>query len=125
MHLDPSTLCARTSTGDAELLKPTRGLTLGQRRTLAQLDAPRVMDEWVGSLDLDPIKLERDLFRLARRGLVALHTPSGQPTPVPVVGAAVLTARDMPLPPGATMLLSGVVMVCVVALGLVWTMFHH
>ncbi len=76
MPLDPSTVLARTAVGEGELLKPTHGLALGQRRLLTQLSDPRAFDELVEEHALDAAKTERDLIRLAHLGLVALHSPA-------------------------------------------------
>jgi hypothetical protein len=45
MALDPSTLCARTADGEAELATASQGLSLGQRRVLALLQDPVAVDE--------------------------------------------------------------------------------
>ena len=107
MPFDPATLVARTNAGDAELITPTHGLTLGQRRLLSHLENPRAFDELVAEHVLDLAKTERDLLKLAERGLVNLHMPSpqapaGQGTLLSSAAAAALIGdeprRRMPWP---------------------------
>lgn len=76
MPLDPSTLCARTAAGDAELAAPRHGLAIAQRRLLSLLDHPAPFDELLNRPGLMPQRLEKDLGRLAEHGLVQLHAPS-------------------------------------------------
>lgn len=76
MPLDPSTLCARTAAGDAELAAPRHGLAIAQRRLLSLLDRPTPLDELAGRPGMLAERLEKDLARLAEHKLVALHGPS-------------------------------------------------
>lgn len=95
MPLDPSTLCARTAAGDAELAAPRHGLAIAQRRLLSLLDRPMPLDELAGRPGVLPDRLEKDLGRLSEHGLVALHGPAepsiGRVKPAP--------ARPVPPPP--------------------------
>ena len=101
MPFDPETLVARTNAGDAELITPTHGLALGQRRLLSQLESPRGFDELVAEHALDAAKTERDLTKLAQRGLVMLQMPSprmtGDGTP-PATAMAGSWRRRLPWP---------------------------
>jgi TonB family protein len=83
MAFDPSTLCARTAAGEAELATPSQGLALGQRRVLALLDSPVAVDELAARHRLEPDKLARDLTRLADLKLVVLQGPSIAAAPPP------------------------------------------
>ncbi len=76
MVLDPSTLCARTTSGEAELATASQGLSLGQRRVLALLHDPVAVDELAQRHRLEPEKLARDLTRLAELRLIVLQRPS-------------------------------------------------
>jgi len=86
MAFDSSTLCARTSAGEAELATPRQGLSLGQRRVLTLLQSPVAVDELAQQHRLEPEKLARDLTRLAELRLVLLQGPSipSAPPPAPV-----------------------------------------
>lgn len=92
MPFDPSTLCARTAAGDAELAAPRHGLAIAQRRLLSLLDHPVPLDELAGRPGVHPERLEKDLARLAEAGLVELHgthpdtasRPAARPAPPPV-----------------------------------------
>ena len=75
MPFDPSTLCARTTAGEAELATASQGLTLGQRRVLTLLENPAAVDELAEKFHLEPEKLARDLTRLAELRLVRLQGP--------------------------------------------------
>jgi protein TonB len=77
MPLDPSTLCARTAAGDAELAAPRHGLAIAQRRLLTLLDQPLALDDLAARPGLQPDRLERDLGRLVDNGLVEIHRPAG------------------------------------------------
>lgn len=98
MPFDPSTLCARTAAGDAELAAPRHGLAIAQRRLLSLLDRPAPLDELAGRPGVMPDRLERDLARLAEHGLVELHAPAApasprvrpaaRPQPVPLAAPA-------------------------------------
>jgi protein TonB len=94
MAFDPSTLCARTTAGEAELATPRQGLALGQRRVLTLMDSPVAVDELAEKHRLDPDKLARDLTRLADLKLVVLQGPSTATAPPPQSGAPRVTARD-------------------------------
>ncbi|HVJ76168.1 MAG TPA: TonB family protein [Casimicrobiaceae bacterium] len=82
MPLDPSTLCARTTAGDAELAAPRHGLAIAQRRLLTLLDQPLPLDELAARPGLQPDRLERDLSRLAEHGLIEVHRPAGTTGPM-------------------------------------------
>jgi len=94
MAFDPSTLCARTSAGDAELAIPRLGLSLGQRRILSLLQDPTAIDELAQKHRLDPDKLARDLSRLAELRVVVLHGPGIASDPVSV--AAQVSTKAAP-----------------------------
>jgi TonB family protein len=122
MPFDSSTLCARTSAGEAELSTPSQGLSLGQRRVLTLIQNPIAVDELAQQHRLEPEKLARDLTRLADLRLVVLQgtaLPSA-PAPVPdrpipqvetaamapiVIGRGTRRAFTMPLAAGAAALL--------------------
>ena len=72
MGFDAATLLSRTTAGDAELAKPTHGLSLGQRKLLAFLDQPQALEELADEHALERAKLERDLAKLASLDLVAV-----------------------------------------------------
>jgi hypothetical protein len=72
MHFDPTTVCVRTFAGAAEARQPALGLSIGERRVLVLLDRPRGLAHFAALNRLDPLRLERDLTRLAGLGLVAL-----------------------------------------------------
>ena len=82
MPLDPATLIARTTAGDAELSAPRHGLAIAQRRLLQLLDQPLALDELVLRPGLQPDRLERDLARLAENGLIGIHRPAGSTGPM-------------------------------------------
>ena len=84
MAFDSSTLCARTSAGDAELATASLGLSLGQRRVLTLLQNPVAVDELAQKNRLEPEKLARDLTRLAELHLIVLQGPTMVPEPEPV-----------------------------------------
>ena len=89
MPLYSSTLCARTSAGEAELSTPSQGLSLGQRRVLTLIQNPIAVDELAQQHRLEPEKLARDLTRLADLRLVVLQGTSLPSTPAPApVGPA-------------------------------------
>ena len=81
MLFDPSTLCARTSAGEAELATPSQGLSLGQRRVLNLLQNPVAVEELARKHRLEPEKLARDLTRLAELRLVRLQGDRRSPQP--------------------------------------------
>jgi len=87
MAFDSSTLCARTSAGDAELATPNLGLALGQRRVLGLLRRPVAVDELAQEHRLEPEKLARDLTRLAELQLIELHGPTIAPMPLTATSA--------------------------------------
>lgn len=72
MHFDPTTVCVRTFGGEAEVRRPTQGLSIAQRRVLVLLDRPRGLAHFAALHHIDPVRLERDLTHLAGLGLVAL-----------------------------------------------------
>jgi len=101
MPFDPATLVARTNAGDAELITPTHGLALGQRRLLSQLESPQGFDELLAEHALDAEKTERDLTKLAQRGLVMLQMPTPRMTGVVTPSAAAIAGnwrRRLPWP---------------------------
>lgn len=93
MPLDPSTLCARTAAGDAELAAPRHGLAIAQRRLLSLLERPAPLEELMTRPGVLPDRLEKDLGRLSEHGLVALHGPSK-----PVKAPSKVAPATMPLP---------------------------
>lgn len=82
MPLDPATLIARTTAGDAELSAPRHGLAIAQRRLLSLLDQPLPLDELAARPGLQPERLERDLARLAELALIEVHRPAGATGPM-------------------------------------------
>ena len=122
MAFDSSTLCARTSAGEAELATPSQGLSLGQRRVLTLVENPVAVDELAQRHRLEPEKLARDLTRLADLRLIVLQGPSivsaPPPAPVPlrptskeaasmapvVIGRSARRASTLPLAAGAAAL---------------------
>jgi len=99
MPFDPSNVCARTAAGDAELARPSKGLALAQRKLLAALDAPLILDELATRYGVENARLIRDLEHLTALGLVVVHgsgrSTSGSAarrTPTPVPAAAGLPA---------------------------------
>jgi protein TonB len=84
MAFDSSTLCARTTSGEAELATPRQGLSLGQRRVLTLLQNPAAVDEVAQKHGLEPDKLARDLTRLAELRLIVLQGPTISPVPANV-----------------------------------------
>lgn len=102
MPLDPSTLCARTTAGDAELAAPRHGLAIAQRRLLTLLDQPLALDELAARPGLQPERLERDLARLAEHGLIEVHRPAGATGPMFPVRRKSPAAVVIPPPPTPT-----------------------
>jgi len=94
MSFDSSTLCARTTAGEAELATPSQGLSLGQRRVLTLLQNPIAVDELAQQHRLEPEKLARDLTRLADLRLVVLQGPSIPSTPPPAPVRLRATAKE-------------------------------
>jgi len=72
MAFDPATLLSRTTAGDSELSTPTSGLSLGQRKLLTYLDQPHALEELAAEHALEPVKLDRDLVKLASLNLIAI-----------------------------------------------------
>jgi hypothetical protein len=72
MHFEPTLVCVRTFAGEAEALRPTHGLSIGQRRVLVLLDRPRGLAHFAALHHLPPARLERDLTLLAGLGLIAM-----------------------------------------------------
>ena len=96
MALDPSTLCARTADGEAELATASQGLSLGQRRVLALLQDPVAVDELAQRHHLEPEKLARDLTRLAELRLIVLQGPAViDPPPAPTAPRPAQVAVSM------------------------------
>jgi periplasmic protein TonB len=87
MAFDSSTLCARTTAGEAELATPRQGLSLGQRRVLTLLQSPAAVDEVAQKHGLEPDKLARDLTRLAELHLIVLQGPTISPVPTQIPSA--------------------------------------
>jgi len=114
MAFDSSTLCARTAAGEAELAKPSQGLSLGQRRVLSLLQDPAAVDELAQNHHLDPDKLARDLTRLAELRLVNLQGPAVSEPPPPeatpismapvVIGHGARRSPALPLAIGVALL---------------------
>ncbi len=75
IELDPGTICARTNAGEIEMHEAKSGLTLPQRRALSLLSAPQVFAELAAENHLEPVRLGRDLARLAQIGLIVLLVP--------------------------------------------------
>jgi periplasmic protein TonB len=98
MAFDSSTLCARTTAGDAELATPRQGLSLGQRRVLTLLQQPAAVDELAQQHRLDPEKLARDLTRLAELRLILLQGPAMQSDPATVGSATPTRATESMAP---------------------------
>ena len=78
IELDPGTICARTNAGEVELQEARSGLTLPQRKALSLLAAPQVFAELAAEHHLDPVRLGRDLVRLAEIGLIVLLVPAAR-----------------------------------------------
>jgi len=102
MPLDPSTLIARTTAGDAELSAPRHGLAIAQRRLLTILDQPVPLDELAARPGILADRLERDLGRLADNGLIEIHRPVGVSGPVFPAQRRSAAAIDLPPPPTPT-----------------------
>ncbi len=78
IELDPGTICARTNAGEVELQEARSGLTLPQRKALSLLAAPQAFAELAAAHHLDPVRLARDLVRLAEIGLIVLLVPAAR-----------------------------------------------
>jgi protein TonB len=102
MPLDPSTLIARTTAGDAELSAPRHGLAIAQRRLLTILDQPVPLDELAARPGIQPDRLERDLGRLAEFRLVEIHRPAGASGPMFPTPRRSAASIDLPPPPTPT-----------------------
>lgn len=84
MYYEPDTVWGRTAQGDEEVAVPRSGLSLVQRRMLADLGRPRTFAALVTRYQADAPKLERELIRLAEQHLVAFQRPgSDQPRTAP------------------------------------------
>jgi len=84
MYYEPDTVWGRTVEGDREIAKPTSGLSLVQRRMLADLAQPRTFAHLVTRYQAEAPKLERELIRLAEARLVAFQRPGAdQPRTAP------------------------------------------
>jgi periplasmic protein TonB len=117
MPFDSSTLCARTSAGEAELATPSQGLSLGQRRVLTLLQSPAAVEELAEKHHLEPEKLAKDLSRLAELRLVELQGPPFEmPHSTPPAAFAAMTPvvigsgrrRTLPLVTGGVVLVLAV-----------------
>ncbi len=75
MYYEPDTVWGRTVEGDQEIAKARSGLSLVQRRMLADLAQPRTFAALVTRYQADAPKLERELIRLADQRLVAFQRP--------------------------------------------------
>ena len=102
MPLDPATLVARTTAGDAELSAPRHGLAIAQRRLLSLLDQPLALDELAARPGLQADRLERDLTRLAEVGLVQVHRPAGTTGPMFPPKHRPAAGREVAPPPTPT-----------------------
>jgi hypothetical protein len=80
MEYEPNTVWGRTVTGDGEVVAPSSGLSLSQRRLLTLLGTPRTFTALAARNRLPPPKLERELVHLAQLQLVAFQRP-GSPQP--------------------------------------------
>ena len=78
IELDPGTICARTNAGEVELQEARSGLTLPQRKALSLLVAPQAFAELAAENHLEPVRLGRDLVRLAEIGLIVLLVPAAR-----------------------------------------------
>ncbi len=78
IELDPGTICARTNAGEVELQEAQNGLTLPQRKALSLLVAPQAFAELAAENHLEPVRLGRDLARLAEIGLIVLLVPAAR-----------------------------------------------
>lgn len=103
MPLDPATLIARTTAGDAELAAPRHGLAIAQRRLLTLLDQPLALDELATRPGLQPDRLERDLARLAESALIEIHRPAGSTGPLFAPRRLSPAAVVIPPPPSPTL----------------------
>ena len=102
MPLDPSTLIARTTAGDAELSAPRHRLVEdGQQPALGD-GQPVPLDVLAGRPGLQPERLERDLGRLAEYGLVEIHRPAGSTGPMFPAMRRSAASIDLPPPPTPT-----------------------
>ena len=98
MAFDSSTLCARTTAGEAELALASLGLTLGQRRVLTLLQSPAAVDELAQRHRLEPEKLARDLTRLADLRLIVLQGPTIREGPAPAAPVSRPTVAESMAP---------------------------
>ncbi len=97
MYYEPDTVWGRTIEGDEEISKPKSGLSLVQRRMLADLGKPRTFAALVTRYETDAPKLERELIRLAEARLVAFQRPgSDQPRTAPRIDLPLATASRPP-----------------------------
>ena len=103
MYYEPDTVWGRTIEGDDEIAKPRNGLSIVQRRMLADLGKPRTFATLVARYQTDAPKLERELIRLAEARLVAFKRPGAdQPRTAPRIDWAKATpVQYQPIPPQA------------------------
>jgi hypothetical protein len=84
MYYEPDTIWGRTVQGEQEVAAAQSGLSLGQRRILTLLDAPRTFASLAAKHHLEVTRLEQELIRLAQLRLVAYQRPgSEQPRTAP------------------------------------------
>ena len=75
MYYEPDTIWGRTVQGEQEVAAAQSGLSLGQRRLLTLLDAPRTFASLAAKHHLEVTRLEQELIRLAQLRLVAYQRP--------------------------------------------------
>lgn len=97
MYYEPDTVWGRTLEGDQEIAAPRSGLSLVQRRMLADLAQPRTFAALVTRYQADAPKLERELIRLADQRLVAFQRPgAAQPRTAPRLAWPAPTPTHVP-----------------------------
>lgn len=100
MYYEPDTVWGRTVEGDAEIATPRSGLSLVQRRMLADLAQPRTFATLLTRYEADAPKLERELIRLAEQRLVAFRRPgTTRPRTAPRIGSPPMTMIPPAAPP--------------------------
>ena len=75
LYYEPDTVWGRTVQGEQEVDAPSNGLSVGQRRILKLLDAPRPFATLAAKHRLEVTRLEHELIRLAQLQLVAYQRP--------------------------------------------------
>lgn len=78
MYYEPDTIWGRTVQGEQEVAAAQSGLSLGQRRLLTLLDAPRTFASLAAKHHLEVTRLEQELIRLAQLRLVAYQRPGAE-----------------------------------------------